>query len=429
MNPMEKQSSANLGGSKKLSISFKAGGVCWAMLLAGTTALWSAEERHHGDGGEADWQVRPGETQAEAYDRFVDQKLKLTYPATAARMLGECGAIRQGICLDLGCGSGHLDVELAKRSQLTVIGLDLDPNMKPLFEQRMREAGLDKRVTFVQGDAQKLPFPDHYADIIVSRGMLSFVPDIQQCLRDVSRVLKPTGVAFLGGRYLYAPRKYQMSAEKLKTIVAESGVAGAEVSDARGQWVKILGPQAPAAAREFVLGPQIVAHRLVADYGITQGRCLLICRGDSALERSLQQGLLDVTEFQITALYPSENLAESARARLQQAQLDRRIACEVGEVQALPFDASRFNVVASVGGVPFWPDREAAFREIHRVLRTGGAALVGGIYRSMPESRKVSSEALRQSAARTGIPSIRVFDDLGQWIEIRKPSAERGPQR
>jgi ubiquinone/menaquinone biosynthesis C-methylase UbiE len=402
------------------------GCMCWAILVAVTTALWSAEEGHHGDDGDVDLHVRHGETQAAAYDRFVEEKLKLTYPATAARMLGECGGIREGICLDLGCGSGHLDVELAQRSKFKIIGLDIDAGMKPLFEKRIHEAGLDKRVTFVQGDAQKLPFPDHYADIIVSRGMLIFVPDIPQCLREVSRVLKPTGVAFLGGRYLYAPRKYKMSAEKLRALVADSGVAGAEAIDARGQWVKILGPQSSPAAREFGLGPQMLAHRIVADYGITQGRCLLICRGDGALEQALQHGLTDVTDFQITALYASEQLAQAAQARLQQAKLDRRIACQVGGVQALPFDAGRFDVVASVGCVPFWPDREAAMREIYRVLRPGGAGLVGGMYRFMPESRKVSSEALRQEAARTGIPSIRVYDDLGQWLEIRKKSAEPG---
>ena len=103
----------------------------------------------------------------------------------------------------------------------------------------------------------------------------------------------------------------------------------------------------------------------------------------------------------------------------------RRSACQVGEVQTLPFDAGRFDVVSSLGSVPFWPDREAAFRELHRVLRPGGVALAGGLYRFMPESRKVSSAALRESAARTGIPSIRVFDDLGQWVEIRKPPTER----
>ena len=50
----------------------------------------------------------------------------------ATRMLAECGGIRDGLCINLGCGAGHLDVELAKRSNLKIIGLDIDRDMKPL---------------------------------------------------------------------------------------------------------------------------------------------------------------------------------------------------------------------------------------------------------------------------------------------------------
>jgi hypothetical protein len=59
-------------------------------------------------------------------------------------------------------------------------------------------------------------------------------------------------------------------------------------------------------------------------------------------------------------------------------------------------------------------------------LRPGGAALAGGMYRFMPDKIKVSAETLRQEATRTGLSSIRVYDDLGQWLEIRKPSEGRG---
>ena len=373
------------------------------------------------------FRIATGKTTAEAYAWVVEHRTRHSYPATAMRMLAECGGIRDGICIDVGCGSGILDIELARRSNFKIIGLDIDPNVKPLFEEKIRKAGLGKRISFVLGDAQKMPFGDDYADVIVSRGTLTFIPDKKKCLQEVYRVLKPTGVAFLGGRYVYTPRKHKTSTEELKRIVRESGVPGAQVIDARGQWVKIVGPKAPKAARRCQLGPHMLAARFVADYAITKGKCLLICRGDGGLEQGLQRGLVDVTDLQITALYPSEKVARQAEARIRGAKLTGRITCKVGKIGALPFDEASFELVAGVGPVLIWEkDQAKAMRDIYRVLRPGGAALLGGRYLHMPKHRKVSSEALRKSAAATGISSIRVYDDMGQWVEIRKGIKDRG---
>ena len=363
---------------------------------------------------------------AEAYAWVVEHRVKHTYPMTAMRMLAECGGIREGVCVDVGCGTGQLDVELARRSQFTIVGLDINPEMKPLFEKTIRGAGLEDRAKFVLGDAQKLPFPDDYADVIFSRGTLIFIPDIKKCLQEVDRVLKPTGVAFLGGRYVYTPQMYKRSTEELKKIVQESGVAGAQVVNARGQWVKIVGAEAPEAARRFQGGPQMLAGRFVADYGISEGRCLLLCGSDGDLQQGLQRGFVNITELEITALYSSEKAAGEAEKRLRDAKLTDRITCKVGKIDALPFGEDSFNLVAGVGPVlVFEKDKANAIREIHRVLRPGGAALVGGRYHGMPDGRKVSSQSLREIAEKTGLRGIRVIDDMGQWVEIRKGIQDR----
>ena len=381
--------------------------------------LWSESK--------AGFTITTGKTHAEAFEWVAEHRVKHTYPLTAARMMAECGGIRDGVCIDVGCGPGNLDVELAKRSNFTIVGLDIDPDMKPLFEKRAREADLEDRLSFVVGDAQKMPFPDDHADVIVSRGTLIFIPDIAKCLQEAARVLKPTGVAFLGGRYVYTPQKHKISTEKLEQIVRESGVAGARVIDARGQWVKIVGPKAPKAAAKSGLGPHMLAVRFVADYAITDGDCLVICGSDGGLEQGLQRGLVNVTNLKITALYPSEKVVKQAEERIRKADHAERITCKVGAVGALPFDEASFDLVAGVGPMLiFEKDKAKAMREVHRVLRTGGAALVGGKFLGMPDHRKVSSETLRRAAAATGIPSIRVYDDMGQWVEIRKGIKDRG---
>ncbi|MHC4178836.1 MAG: class I SAM-dependent methyltransferase, partial [Planctomycetota bacterium] len=97
---------------------------------------------------EAGFRIASGKTRAEAYEWVVEHRTKHTYPMTAMRMLRECGGIRDGVCIDVGCGSGYLDIELAKRSNFRIIGLDIDPDVKPMFEKKIREAGLEKRITF-----------------------------------------------------------------------------------------------------------------------------------------------------------------------------------------------------------------------------------------------------------------------------------------
>ena len=119
-------------------------------------------------------------------------------------------------------------------------------------------------------------------------------------------------------------------------------------------------------------------------------------------------------------------MAAEAEKRIQEAKLADRITCKVGTLDDLPFDEGSFDLVAGVGPILIWGDREKKMQEIYRVLRPGGAALVGGKYLDMPDFRKVSSETLRQAAANTGISSIRVSDDMGQWVEIRKGIKDRG---
>ena len=361
------------------------------------------------------------DTSAKAYEWVAEHRVKHTYPLTAMRMLAECGGIGEGICIDIGCGLGHLEVELAKRSNFTIKGLDIDPEAKPLFEKRIREAGLQDRVSFILGDAQDMPFPDNYADVIVSRGTLIFITDIAKCLREVDRVLKPSGVAFLGGRYTYTPEPCKISTATLRGIVYKSGVAGAQVIEDLGQWVKIIGPEAPRAAQQFQGGARMLANRFIADFGITEGRALLICQRDTTMQQAVQQGFVDMTDLEITALYASEEMVAQAEKRIGQEKLASRIRCRAGGLRALPFKDASFDLVAGVGpALLLEEDREKAMGEIYRVLRLGGAGLVGGKFLYMADDRKISTQSLRRNAANTGIASIRVYDDVGQWVEIRK---------
>ena len=429
----EKTPVSSLSEAKKVAWKHPGGDPVWGAIVGDHADAEEVVRFVGGPTGHRLWSessagftIVSGKSHAEAFKWVADNRVSHTYPMTAMRILRECGGRTEGICIDIGCGPGNLDVELAKRSKLTITGLDIDGDMKPFFEEKMRNAGIQDRVRFVEGDAQELPFPDDYADMIVSRGTLTFIPDIAKCLREVDRVLKPTGFAFLGGRYVYTPHSYKITNEKLKQIVKESGVAGTQVITDRGQWVKIIGPKVPEAARQVHKGPHLLAGRFIADYAVTEGDCLLLGQGDGAKEHALLKGFREMTDVKITALYAKEEEAAKARKRIREAKQEDRITCAVGSVHNLPFEDNSFDAVAGTGPILLWGEREKGMKEIYRVLRTGGAALVGGRYLYMPEWRKVPSETLRASATKTGIPSIRVIDSMGQWIEIRKGIKDRG---
>jgi len=105
---------------------------------------------------------------------------------------------RTGIGIDLGSGPGTLIIELCKRTTMHWINADINPHFFPYFLQRAEELGYSGRVSAIQADAQALPFRDDYADVIVSRGSFWLWGDKVAAFREIRRVLKPGGVAYIG---------------------------------------------------------------------------------------------------------------------------------------------------------------------------------------------------------------------------------------
>ena len=102
--------------------------------------------------------------------------------------------------LDVGCGTGFLSLELAKRSH-RVTGIDLAPAMLDMARQKAAEAGLDIR--FETGDAEQAPFPAASFDLVISRHVLWTLPHPEAAIEDWIRVLRPGGrlVVIDGAQY------------------------------------------------------------------------------------------------------------------------------------------------------------------------------------------------------------------------------------
>lgn len=88
--------------------------------------------------------------------------------------------------LDVAAGTGTSSAALA-RSGAEVIALDFSAGM--VAEGRRKH----KKIEFIEGDAERLPFPDNQFDAVTISFGLRNVNDPKQALAEMFRVLKPGG--------------------------------------------------------------------------------------------------------------------------------------------------------------------------------------------------------------------------------------------
>lgn len=96
--------------------------------------------------------------------------------------------------MDIATGTGDLAIELMqKHPDARVIGLDLAPQMLEIGKQKAEKKKLSEAITFVEGDAENLPFEDNTFDAItVAFGVRNFERP-EKGLKEMNRVLKPGG--------------------------------------------------------------------------------------------------------------------------------------------------------------------------------------------------------------------------------------------
>jgi len=95
-----------------------------------------------------------------------------------------------GRLLDVATGTGDLAIALADAGGREVIGLDVAPRMIAAAEEKRH--GRDD-VTFVVGDAMRLPFPDEHFDAVTVSFGLRNMPSYLGALTEMTRVIAPGG--------------------------------------------------------------------------------------------------------------------------------------------------------------------------------------------------------------------------------------------
>jgi demethylmenaquinone methyltransferase/2-methoxy-6-polyprenyl-1,4-benzoquinol methylase len=97
--------------------------------------------------------------------------------------------------LDIAGGTGDLTGKFSRMvgDQGEVVLADINASMLQVGRSRLLDRGIAGNVKFVQANAECLPFPDNYFDVISIAFGLRNVTHIDQALQSMYRVLKPGG--------------------------------------------------------------------------------------------------------------------------------------------------------------------------------------------------------------------------------------------
>jgi SAM-dependent methyltransferase len=140
--------------------------------------------------------------------------------AVAPVLVERVGVAAGQIVLDVATGTGNVALVAAERGAVTV-GSDLTSELFDTARRRAADRGVE--VSWVEGDAEDLPFPDAGFDRVFSAFGVQFAPRHAVCAAELTRVCRTGGTVVLAnwtpegqvgellrtiGRYMPSPPDY-----------------------------------------------------------------------------------------------------------------------------------------------------------------------------------------------------------------------------
>ena len=151
------------------------------------------------------------------------------------------------------------------------------------------------------------------------------------------------------------------------------------------------------------------------------GKLLEVPVGTGILTMSLYQTL---PQADITCLDYSSDMMGQAQEKAERLHL-KNVTFRQGDVGALPFADGAFDIVLSLNGFHAFPDKEAAYREVFRVLKSGGT-FCGCFY--VAGECKQSDWFVRHIYEKTGFftPPYETVSSLKARLEGMYTDVDRG---
>ena len=182
----------------------------------------------------------------------------------------------------------------------------------------------------------------------------------------------------------------------------------------------------------------LLIQQFVDDYDLMDGIALDVGAGPGWLGMELAK----ITNMKIVFLDIDQDALNTAKNNFEELDVDNEVDYILADVHELPMEDGSFDFIMSRGSVWFWKQPEKALKEIERIVKPGGVAIVGGgLGRYLPPSMRArlqksirkglkermetrpDIEEFKKIVEKAGLSNYRVLSEDeggGRWVEIRK---------
>jgi ubiquinone/menaquinone biosynthesis C-methylase UbiE len=169
---------------------------------------------------------------------------------------------------------------------------------------------------------------------------------------------------------------------------------------------------------------ECVARDVVTMCGRQDGVWVDLGSGEGPLAFALSK----FTDSVLVLVDPNREPLARAVRRARELGLSGRTVAVVAQAESLPFADESVDLVVSRGSIFFWGDRLAGVREVHRVLRRGGKAMLGGgLGKTYPLwARREFIRRRRESVRKHGRDAVRAFEEVRSRDTFRRWAEEAG---
>jgi SAM-dependent methyltransferase len=140
------------------------------------------KETYEAGGVHEDWEAvyRGNPLQDRLNARILDRVMAVLTPPPGARFL------------DAGCGVGYHSLAIARRGYHCT-GIDISEKILQTARHHLSQSGLADQLSFRCEALEHLSFDDGTFDVVHCRGVLMHIPQWENALAELCRVLKPGG--------------------------------------------------------------------------------------------------------------------------------------------------------------------------------------------------------------------------------------------